>query len=529
MTPMSRMRRLLWGAAAALAAFLIVCALPASAVQQYEKDVVSFSETTLLKDAETRQHFLEEIEASFLKDYELLWKRENMLGKLTAAADAAFADKLSSSRLTGAIQVAMDLQNVVSDIQQSISEAFEKEYRIFLTIVEDYFTETYLDRLSAYDKALEAVRVGALTSAPSVRMFFQERVLSAAERGSVAMNAELMKKVAHKPELSLTSSAVFAGAWLSRRLIRRTLGRKALSVFGGGLGKKIFAAATGVGTLVTMGWALYDIGSFSMEVWDSPTKLRESLITHYDAYYRKECPQLYWQELRKGVREELDEILRRMARRDEDTKAIMASSAFRRLTDLMSEEEQKVFIDRLISVRPLDDSVSYSAIVENFSTVLQTMENEDISTLRDILAQGDLLMARQWFGVAGKEYFLLFRGLPREIWGKYLPSTDSLSVLSWLLQQPAAVRTALARFSSDEAAWLMREVPSDLVPRFFTHGRSDEEIRLEFERMKKLPKADRTPWQSQISFYLHYIGKWGFYAICAVGLFVLWHVLRCFF
>ena len=35
--------------------------------------------------------------------------------------------------------------------------------------------------------------------------------------------------------------------------------------------------------------------------------------------------------------------------------------------------------------------------------------------------------------------------------------------------------------------------------------------------------------QNQISFYLHYIGKWGFYAICAVGIFVLWHVLRCFF
>ena len=95
MTPMSWMRRLLCGAAAALAAFLIACALPASAVQQYEKDVVSFSETTLLKDAETRQHFLEEIEASFLKDYELLWKRENMLGKLTAAADAVAAANLS--------------------------------------------------------------------------------------------------------------------------------------------------------------------------------------------------------------------------------------------------------------------------------------------------------------------------------------------------------------------------------------------------------------------------------------------------
>ena len=55
--------------------------------------------------------------------------------------------------------------DVVGDIQQAISEDFEKEYRIFLSIVEDYFTETYLDRLSAYDKALEAVRVGALTSA----------------------------------------------------------------------------------------------------------------------------------------------------------------------------------------------------------------------------------------------------------------------------------------------------------------------------------------------------------------------------
>ena len=180
-------------------------------------------------------------------------------------------------------------------------------------------------------EALEAVRVGALTSAPSVRLFFQERVIGAAERSSVEMNKELQRQLSHKPELSLTSTAVFAGAMLSRRLIRRTLGRKALSIFGGGLGKKIFAAATGIGTLVTMGWALYDIGTFSMEVWESPVKLRESLISHYDAYYRKECPQLYWQELRKGVREELDEILSRMARRDEDTKAIMASAASRRL------------------------------------------------------------------------------------------------------------------------------------------------------------------------------------------------------
>ncbi len=512
-----------------LTLFLLLLCVPAMAVQQYEKDVVAYSETTLLKDAETRQRFLTEIEASFLKDYELLWKRENMLGKLTAATDKAFSEKLSESRLTGAIQVAMDLQNVVGDIQQAISEDFEKEYRIFLSIVEDYFTETYLDRLSAYDKALEAVRVGALTSAPSVRLFFQERVIGAAERSSVEMNKELQRQLSHKPELSLTSTAVFAGAMLSRRLIRRTLGRKALSIFGGGLGKKIFAAATGIGTLVTMGWALYDIGTFSMEVWESPVKLRESLISHYDAYYRKECPQLYWQELRKGVREELDEILSRMARRDEDTKAIMASAAYRRVTELMTEEQQKTFVDRLISVRPLDDSVSYSAIVENFSTILQQMENEDTGTLRDILAQGDLLMARQWFGVAGKEYFLLFRALPREYWAKYLPNSESLSVLSWLVQQPAAVRTALARFSPDEAAWLMRDVPAEQVVRFFTSGKSDDEVRLEFARLKKLPKADRVPWQSQISYYLHYFGKWGFYAICAIGAFLGWHILRCLF
>ena len=100
-----------------LTLFLLLLCVPAMAVQQYEKDVVAYSETTLLKDAETRQRFLTEIEASFLKDYELLWKRENMLGKLTAATDKAFSEKLSESRLTGAIQVAMDLQNVVSDIQ----------------------------------------------------------------------------------------------------------------------------------------------------------------------------------------------------------------------------------------------------------------------------------------------------------------------------------------------------------------------------------------------------------------------------
>ena len=157
------------------------------------------------------------------------------------------------------------------------------------------------------------------------------------------------------------------------------------------------------------------------------------------------------------------------------------------------------------------------------------MENEDTGTLRDILAQGDLLMARQWFGVAGKEYFLLFRALPREYWAKYLPNSESLSVLSWLVQQPAAVRTALARFSPDEAAWLMRDVPAEQVVRFFTSGKSDDEVRLEFARLKKLPKADRVPWQSQISYYLHYFGKWGFYAICAIGAFLGWHILRCLF
>ena len=131
--------------------------------------------------------------------------------------------------------------------------------------------------------------------------------------------------------------------------------------------------------------------------------------------------------------------------------------------------------------------------------------------------------------LAGKEYFLLFRALPREYWGKYLPNSESLSVLSWLVQQPAAVRTALARFSPDEAAWLMRDVPAEQVLRFFTSGKSDDEVRLEFARLKKLPKADRVPWQSQISYYLHYFGKWGFYAICAIGAFLGWHILRCLF
>ena len=92
--------------------------LPA-AVQKYEKDAIAYDETVLFRDAETRRRFLDEIESSFLKDYDALWQREGMSAKLTAAADRVFADNLSGGRLTGALRVAMDLDGVVQRIQAS--------------------------------------------------------------------------------------------------------------------------------------------------------------------------------------------------------------------------------------------------------------------------------------------------------------------------------------------------------------------------------------------------------------------------
>lgn len=485
--------------------------LPA-AVPRYEKDAIAYDETVLFQDAETRRRFLDEIESSFLKDYDALWLREGMSAKLTAAADRVFADSLSGGRLTGALQVAMDLNGVVQRIQDKIPEAFRSDYERFLAIVEDFFTDAYLDRLSAYDQALLASRVGALVNAPSVRIFFEEQVRRAAAQSRALLGESLTKGIRGRPELSLAGSAAFLGMVLGRKLLRRTLGRKALSVFGKGLGRKVLMAATGVGALLTVGWALYDVGSFAVEVWESPAKLRETLLVRYDGYYRTEAPRIYWQTLRKGVRAELDEIQGRMARRDEDTKAILASSTFRRMTERMSEAEQKNFIDRLISVRPLDGSLSYSSIVENFGRVLVESEAEDIAAFREILAQGDVLLARQWFAVAGKEYFSLFRNLPRLVWDKYFPNAASLQTLRWFALRPRAVREAAAQLPADSVQWLMSEVPQAQAERFFADGKTPGEIAREIERMKSLPKAARIPWQSSLAYLLHRAENYALFA-----------------
>lgn len=499
--------------------------LPA-AVQKYEKDAIAYDETVLFRDAETRRRFLDEIESSFLKDYDALWQREGMSAKLTAAADRVFADNLSGGRLTGALRVAMDLDGVVQRIQDKIPEAFRGDYDRFLAIMEDSFTDAYLDRLSAYDRALLASRVGALVNAPSVRIFFEAQVRHAAAQGSAVLGESLTKEIWGRPELSLAGSTAFLGLMLGRKLLRRTLGRKALSVFGKGLGRKVLMAAAGVGALVTLGWALYDIGSFSVEVWGSPAQLREALLVRYDDYYRMEAPQIYWQTLRKGVRSELDEIQRRMARRDEDTKAILASATFRRMTERMSEVEQKNFIDRLISVRPLDDSLSYSSIVENFGRILVESEAEDIAAFMEILAQGDPLLARQWFGVAGREYFSLFRNLPRLVWDKYLPNGASLQTLRWLALRPRAVREVAAQLPADSVQWVMNEAPQAQAERFFADGKTPDEIGREIERMKSLPKAARIPWQSGWAYLFHRAGNYALSAGIALALLVVVRLCR---
>ncbi len=508
----------LLGLVAAAAVFLGMRGRLPAAVQKYEKDAIAYDETVLFRDAETRRRFLDEIESSFLEDYDALWQREGMSARLTAAADRVFADSLSGGRLTGSLQVAMDLNGVVQRIQDKIPEAFRGDYERFLAIVEDSFTDAYLDRLSAYDQALLTSRVGALVNAPSVRIFFEEQVRRAAAQSRAVLGESLTKEIRGRPELSLAGSAAFLGMMLGRKLLRRTLGRKALSVFGKGLGRKVLMAATGVGALLTVGWALYDVGSFAVDVWESPARLRETLLVRYDGYYRTEAPRIYWQTLRKGVRSELDEIQGRMARRDEDTKAILASSTFRRMTERMSEAEQKNFIDRLISVRPLDGSLSYSSIVENFGRVLVESEAEDIAAFREILAQGDTLLARQWFAVAGKEYFSLFRNLPRLVWDKYFPDAASLQTLRWLALRPRTVREAAAQLPADSVQWLMSEVPPAQAERFFADGKTPGEIAREIERMKSLPKAARIPWQSGAAYLLHRAENYALFAGIALAL-----------
>lgn len=493
--------------------------LPA-AVQEYEKDAVAYDEAVLFQDAETRRRFLGEIESSFLKDYSVLWQREGMDVKLAAAADRAFSANLASGTLSGALQVAMDVNGIVGKIQNKIPGEFRSDYDRFLSIMEDYFTDTYLDCLLAYDQALLALRVGALVNAPSVRLFFEEQVrVAAAQEGATFKGLEA-SGFHSRPQFSLAGSAAFLGMMLGRKLLRRTLGRKALSIFGKGLGKKILMAAAGVSALFTIGWALYDIGSFSLEVWDSPAKLRAALIDYYGGYYRTEAPQSYWQTLRKGVRAELDEIQERIARRDEDTKAILASSTFRRMTERMSEAGQKNFIDRLIRVRPLDNSLSYNAIVENFGKILIESEPEDMSAFRDILAQGDTLMARQWFNAAGKEYFALFRSLPRAVWDKYLPNSASLQTLRWLALRPRAVREAAAQLPAGSVQWIMEEVSEAQAERFFAGGKTPGEIVREIERMKSLPKADRIPWQNGFVYLFHRAENYLLYAGITLGLLV---------
>ncbi len=498
-----------------------------AAILEYEKDVVQYSETTTLKDVEIRRQFLDEIEEAFLKDYNILWARLNMTGKLSEAIERSLKARLSESWVLESLQVAMDLNSVVQHVQDTVPLEFSEDYTRFLVQMEEYFADTYLGKLRAYDKALQATRLGALVNVPSVRLFFEEQIQNATAEGYLSLTGGGFDGESDKRDFSLAGTAAFVGVMLGRKLIQRTLARKAVSVIGRGFGKKLLAAATGVGTVITLAWALYDVGSFTIDVWDSPKELQVSLLKHYEEHYRVTCPQGFWQVLRNGVRSELDDIWERMARRDDDTKAILASPAFRRQTAGLSSEKQQIYIDMLISVKPLDNSVSYSMIAENFGSVLMQAEKEDVGVIREILSRGDLLMARQWFALAGRDYCSLFRALPREVWDKFQPNRESLKILSWLSGQPKIVRQKIIGFPESGIRWIMEELPDGQAARLFFDSRSQADINAEMERMKKLPRDLRIVWQSKLEYALNRARQYLGYALGgAIGLLAALGALR---
>ncbi|MDY3869156.1 MAG: hypothetical protein SOZ52_07270 [Pyramidobacter sp.] len=490
------------------------CSDAFGALGAYEKESVQYSETAALEDSQIRKQFLDEIERSFMKDYALLWMQSDMSSKLADAIDRSLRGKLDESWVMESLQVAMNMNNIVQHVQDTVPLEFAKDYGLFLAQVEENFTDTYLDKLRSFDRALQAVRVGALANAPAVKLFFEEQIRVASEEGHLSLTGGELSASESK-QLSLGGTAAFVGVLLGRKFIQKTLARKAISVIGSGLGKKILAAATGVGTVLTLAWAVYDVGSFTVDVWNSPKELKSALLKHYEDHYTVTCPNSFWQVLRKGVRAELNDILERMARRDDDTKAILASSAFREQTADMTPEEQQKYVDMLISVKPLDDSVSYAMIAENFGSVLRQAEKEDVRVIRDILSSGDLLVARQWFALAGMEYCSLYGTIPRQIWDSYHPDAQSLKILRWLALQPKAARENAVKLSQKQLVWAMEELPAGQAARLLGENHSVKEIEDEIARMSTLPRDARVVWQSRARYLLNRAQQYLIYTCAA--------------
>ena len=463
---------------------------------------------------------------NFLRLYRSQWQSQGMIDKLTRAVNAAFDEQTAGLTWgTTGLQLAANRNNIIENIQEAAASKFAADYDDFLKNLEDRWSQVLREDIIAFYTMNIAQSLAADTNSMSRAWLRQDHtniVGGSGERMMERLRANLKGKY---PDLELAGAGMTLG--LAGVVFRRKLSQYIAQFF---LRKGMkSAAAKAVGAaipmvnVIMMLWSAYDIFAIA---WDAEAEVRSQIHELNQGLYTNEVPQIYWDVMEPYVRDIFVASYMESQTTIEQARELANNPQVVALSEGLNDAEKQRFAERVAAIVREFGAADHEALLRDFGPAIRDASPGNFTRLAEMLRQGNLQRLGAWLKLAGESrYFDLYALFPQSAWDKFPPNEDSLELLLWMSQNLTPQARAIAcDLPPADLRVVMEDLPPRYVSRLFNERYGLSAIQGEIARLAELPdKESRVPWQGA---WAYRWAKYSFYAFAAIGLYLLYRILR---
>ena len=463
---------------------------------------------------------------NFMRLYRSLWKSHGMVEKLTRAVDKAFDEQTEDLAWgTTGLQLAANRNNIIENIQEAAAFHFAADYDDFLKNLEERWSIALRDDILAFYTMNIAQSLAADTNSMSRAWLRQDHAGIVGQQGEVMM-VRLKEAIRGKyPDLDLAGAGMALGlaGVVFRKKISQYIAKFFLRKGMKSAAAKAIGAAIPVVNVLMMLWGGYDLIAIA---WDAKSEVRREIVELNQSLYANEVPQIYWDVMEPYVRDIFVASYVESRITIQRAKELAKDPVVIQLSEGLNEVEKQGFAERVAAIVREFGGTNCHPLLQDFGPMIRSASPANFSRLAEMLRGGNLKRLKAWFTLAGEAgYYDLHAAFPPEVWAQFPPNEESLAALQWMMQNLTPQARALAcNLNMEELQWVMEELPPRYVSRLFGERHSVPAIQGEIARLSELAdRESRIPWQGE---WAYRWAKYGFYAFAAVGLYLLFLVLR---